>query len=266
MKQPILPLFALLMATSSALSASELERLKALCAEQERQIRHLEIKVAELSNTPPPPSNPIVQGNAQEITSATYTVKSGDSIDKIARELGTNVSTLTKLNRMKSDSLIHPGQKLKIPSNTSAEPIAATSSAGNNATHTVVAGDTFYKIASKNGLSVDALLAANPNVKAQALRIGQKIQLGVSQPAVAREAVTPNDVPSIPAPIVNAPAKVEEPRISEKPILIEQEITYAEFAAKHNTSTTRLDEINGYSLEPSTILARGSEIYVPVQP
>jgi LysM repeat protein len=262
MKQAILPLLALLTATSSTLSASELERLQALCAEQERQIRQLEIKVAELSNTPPPQSNPVVQGKSQEIASGTYTVKSGDSIDKIAREHGTNVSALSKLNRMKSDSRIHPGQKLKIPSKTS----AATPSAGNAATHTVEAGDTFYKIASKHRLSVDALLAANPNVKPQALRIGQKIQLGASQPEASKEVVPLNEVPSIPAPIVNTPPKVEEARISEKPILIEQEITYAEFAAKHHTSTTRLDEINGYSLEPSTILARGSEIYVPVQP
>lgn len=259
MKQAFLSLSALLTVTGSTLSATELERLQALCAEQERQIRQLEIKVAELSNTSSPTINPIVQSKAHEDASGTYTVKSGDSIDKIAHEHGTNVSTINKLNRMKIGSRVHPGQKLKIPSKASVEPSATNPIAGNAVTHTVVSGDTFYKIASKHGLSVDALLAANPNVKPQALRIGQKIQLGVSQPEASKEVVPLNEVPSI-------PSKLEEARISEKPILIEQEITYAEFAAKHHTSTTRLDEINGYSLEPSTILARGSEIYVPVQP
>ena len=44
----------------------------------------------------------------------TYTVRSGDSLWKIAKKSGTSVETLRLANRMRSNR-IYPGQKLKIP-------------------------------------------------------------------------------------------------------------------------------------------------------
>ena len=58
----------------------------------------------------------------------------------------------------------------------------------------------------------------------------------------------------------------QKPRASERPVRIDKEITYGQFAAKHNTSTRRLDELNGLELDPSTVLAQGSELYIPAQP
>lgn len=43
-----------------------------------------------------------------------YTVKKGDSIDKIARRYKCSNNSLMKANGLKSD-LIHPGKKLRIP-------------------------------------------------------------------------------------------------------------------------------------------------------
>jgi LysM repeat protein len=44
-------------------------------------------------------------------------------------------------------------------------------------TYTVEPGDSPYSIAQANGIEVDDLLAANPDVDANALRVGQKLKL-----------------------------------------------------------------------------------------
>ena len=49
-------------------------------------------------------------------------------------------------------------------------------------------------------------------------------------------------------------------------ITIDGEMTYADFAAKHGTNTERLNELNGLDLANATVLAKGSELYVPAQP
>ncbi|NBD38568.1 MAG: LysM peptidoglycan-binding domain-containing protein, partial [Verrucomicrobia bacterium] len=43
-----------------------------------------------------------------------YTVKSGDSLARIARELGSTVNWIRNANRLTSD-IIYPGQELFIP-------------------------------------------------------------------------------------------------------------------------------------------------------
>jgi hypothetical protein len=49
-------------------------------------------------------------------------------------------------------------------------------------------------------------------------------------------------------------------------VTIEGEMTYGEFAAKHGTDTSRLNDLNGLDLTTATVLAKGSELYVPAQP
>lgn len=48
-----------------------------------------------------------------------YTVKKGDTLSGIASKYKTTVSVLAKLNNIKNVNLIHPGQKIKLPSATS---------------------------------------------------------------------------------------------------------------------------------------------------
>ena len=49
-------------------------------------------------------------------------------------------------------------------------------------------------------------------------------------------------------------------------VTIEGEMTYGEFAATHGTDTARLNDLNGLDLTHATVLAKGSELYVPAQP
>jgi hypothetical protein len=45
--------------------------------------------------------------------------------------------------------------------------------------------------------------------------------------------------------------------------MIETEMTYASFATQHGTDTGRLNDLNGLDLTDATVLAKGSELYVP---
>ncbi len=271
-------LLALLATTGPLLSATELERLRAKCAEQEMQISDLELKISRLTDTPPPSRNtaPDVApaSNSEPVGKpATYTVKAGDSIDRIARKTGVPVSTLTKLNGLKADSIIHPGQSIKLPGNSevASKPPVKAATGPEIRTHTVQSGETYYKIALKYGVSVDDLIAANPNINHKALRVGQKINVSKPVKEIAKKAPTaPEPGPSLSStasiPISNTPVAVEKPRASDRPIRIEKEITYGQFAKNHNTTPSRLDELNGLELDPSTVLAQGSELYIPAQP
>ena len=272
MKTHLASLVVVLASTGSLMSATETDRLRALCAEQEMQLRQLEEKIAQLIDTPPPsrpaPSVPSASTEASDTKSVfedtTYTVKSGDSMERIARDHGTTASALAKLNGLKEDCIIHPGQKLKVPGKT-AVATNQPAPANESRTHTVATGETFYKISTQYGVSVDELIAMNPSVNHKSLRVGQKIKVDRTKTAVAK-AATPSLASSPSIPILNNPAPIEKPRTSPRPHLIEKEITYGQFAAKHNTTTRRLDELNGLKLDPSTVLAKGSELYIPAQP
>jgi hypothetical protein len=70
-----------------------------------------------------------------------------------------------------------------------------------------------------------------------------------------------------------APAAAEETKSTpDKPekkirsVMIEGEMTYGDFAATHGTDTNRLNDLNGLDLTQTTVLAKGSELYVPAQP
>lgn len=299
-----LPLLAaaLFLGSPIAGASTELELLQDRCSEQERQIRQLEeenSRLKSLMNTAA--STPVARTSsapeskapavAEKAAAPSYgSVRAGDTLSKIAKRHGTTPETLIKLNKLKNPSLIRPGQKLLLPGKASAPAPRQSGPAGGS--HIVKTGETFYSIARKHGIGVDALEAANPAVKAAALRPGQTLQLARSTPpakdisvvrAVAEKvaapapaakaslststasAVTKLDSASAPTPLAGASQTVASaPRI--KSVLVTEETDFGAFAAAHGTTTEKLNALNGHSLKPSTVLAKGSEFYVPAQP
>src|SRR5687768_14667194 len=86
------------------------------------------------------------------------TVVSGDTLLKIANRCGTTVSALQRANaEIGSGSLIFPGQVLQLPG-------AILGTDGGYFIYIVARGDTLRIIASRFGTTVDALLAANPEI------------------------------------------------------------------------------------------------------
>ena len=298
---------SLVLGSPTAFAKSELETLRSLCQEQKRQINELEEANERLRSdgreAPAAPAKPAAVAKPDTAAGATssYTVKAGDNFEKIARKVGTNPQKLAKSNGMKTSSIIHPGQKLKVPSVAAAAPsqVAAVKDASPKIsvkTHKVASGETLFSISKKHGMSTEALVAANPKVKAASLRPGQVVSLGGDAPATtmisapartktppavektptpsptretpAVSSVTPAapEITSTPAPAAETAAPAAAPEKKIRPITIEGEMTYGEFATKHGTSAERLNALNGLDLTTATILAKGSELYVPAQP
>ena len=104
----------------------------------------------------------------------TYTVKSGDSLSKIAKSYGTTVSKIKSANNLTSDFL-KIGQELLIPvEDTKVEEKETDEPAGIN--YVVVKGDNLYTIANKYGVSVNDIKTLN-NLKSNSLQIGQVLKI-----------------------------------------------------------------------------------------
>ncbi len=325
---------SLVLTTPTLLAKSELETLRALCKEQERQIHLLEDENAKLRSIEPPSrskastetpvSKPVGKAEIAKAaepapaaaSATTYTVKAGDSFGKIARKVGTTPEKLAKANGLKITAMIRPGQKLKVPGTTAPATVVASKSASTPAapapvassskTHKVMEGETFYSISRKHGISTEKLIAANPTVKPSALRPGQMVSLVSNSsatttiaaertsnesrsapapvakvPAAAPRNIPVSTPPPAPAPAATTPAPDSAPAaVAEKEsapvdngtqkkihaVTIDGEMTYGEFATNHGTNTERLNALNGLDLTNATVLARGSELYVPAQP
>ena len=275
---------SMVVASPVTVAKSELESLRTLCLEQKRQIQDLEATNDRLrSGDRPAAASPAAE--APQATGATYTVKAGDSLERIARKTHTSASALAKANGLKVSSIIRPGQKLKIQGRQTT-PAGATATAPRSGvkSHKVQAGETLFSISKKHGMSTEALAAANPQVKPSALRPGQFVSLSgnppatsmISAPAPQTKAPTPaprestpvaTATAAVPAPApVHEPAPAAAPEKKVRPITIDSEMTYGQFATQHGTDAERLNALNGLDLTTATILAKGSELYVPAQP
>ena len=164
--------------------------------------------------TPSVPEQPSNPGNSNSQGSATYTVKSGDSVWSIANRHGITMDQLRSWNNIKGD-LIHPGQKLVVkkgatdeltplppvenpnpPTNVGTGQKPSTS----NQTYTVKSGDSIWLIANNHGISMDQLRSWN-NIKGDFIYPGQK--LIVKKGTGSTTNPTPPTNPAKPTPPTN---------------------------------------------------------------
>ena len=101
---------------------TELETLRERCSAQEKKIRQLEQELQQLhgdqqkataSETTETSAAPVEKNSAP--TSGTYVVRDGDHVEKIAREHGCSVASLTKINGLTPSTIIRPDQRLQLP-------------------------------------------------------------------------------------------------------------------------------------------------------
>lgn len=100
------------------------------------------------------------QNNNQPPQVQIYTVKSGDSLYKIAQRYNVTVDDLKNYNNLTSN-MLRIGQVLRIPA-----------SSTSTTTYVVQPGDSLYKIAQRYNTTVDALKRKN-NLSSNDLQIGQ---------------------------------------------------------------------------------------------
>ncbi len=68
-----------------------------------------------------------VRGDQQSSSTGTYTVLAGDTLNAIARQHGSSVAQLVRLNQLSRPNQIYPGQVLRIQQTASAGQVAASS-------------------------------------------------------------------------------------------------------------------------------------------
>lgn len=93
--------------------------------------------------------------------------------------------------------------------------------AGGGSTYTIKDGDTLAGIASRLGIALDDLLAANPGVNPGTLRVGQSIKLpqnpDAPPPAAATATPAKRDATATPAPQATEPPPTEPPATEAPP-------------------------------------------------
>jgi len=136
-------------------------------------------------------------------STSTYTVKSGDTLGRIAILHSTSVANIQKLNNI-SSHIIHPGQVLKVTGTASVAPVAVATTPTpvvpanpGNSVYTIVSGDTLSGIAYRHRVTVDQIMSWN-NLTSTALRIGQKLSIGGSGEVSAVAAPSPVSAPAKP--------------------------------------------------------------------
>lgn len=179
------------------------------------------------------------------------TVKSGDTLNQIARANGTTVDALVKANGINNPNLIFVGQQLQTEGTASAaqaKPAQAPATTTNGA-YTVKAGDTLYRIAAANGTSVATLVAANNIQNLNFISVGQVLNLsGNAAPAAKQVAAQPAVTPAQPA--TPAAKQVTQPEVAPATVAptqtvapAQQTITVTTQAAETTTATTQVTPV-----------------------
>lgn len=129
------------------------------------------LKLTASSNTSNHNSSTVTTNNG------TYTVKSGDTLSKIANQFGTNYETLARLNNLSNPNRIYVGQTLKVNgtvNNTQTTVNVPTTTTGS---YTVKSGDTLSGIAAKFGTTYEALAQRNNINNPNEIYVGQVIRV-----------------------------------------------------------------------------------------
>lgn len=106
--------------------------------------------------------------NTSDFTS--YVVKNGDTLFNISQQYNIKWDLIASVNNLAEPYVLHAGQTLKIPQ--------ATTSKVPNKVYTVQAGESLSTIAKKYNITVDDIIAVNPNLqKSDLVTPGQIIKL-----------------------------------------------------------------------------------------
>ena len=194
-----------------------------------------------------------------------YTVQRGDTLYGIARRHKISMSSLRGLNPRIEDKII-VGQTISVagqipnPSIPKAVPVSTRppkstrKSISTPKPKRTSSSQTLPRSVSKNDPPAPS---TNPAVDTEKQP---------SEPASASASASA----SAPAP---APALAsEEPKPQKAPtpkkissVFVSEQVSFGDFASRHGTTTTQLNQLNGWDFKESLVLARGSEIYVPAR-
>ena len=173
-----------------------------------------------------------------------YTVKSGDTLYKIATKYNTTPQKIIDLNYLKNSNIV-PGQVLRIPETYTKEEDMYMP---NYTNYIVKKGDTLYGIAKNNNISVDTLIKDNSITNP--LNIGQILKIRIpNSNEVIEECIGPDYIPL---------------DTNQTPILTTYTVKSGDnlysIAKKYNTSASAIMFLNNL---PNTNLQIGQKLKIP---
>jgi LysM repeat protein len=99
-----------------------------------------------------------------------YQVKNGDTLFNISQKYNVRWDSISQINNLSEPYLLHAGMTLKIPQ--------ATTSKVPDKIYTIKTGETLVSIAKQFNITVDDIIAVNPNLqKSDLITVGQVIKL-----------------------------------------------------------------------------------------
>ncbi|MFP8642438.1 LysM peptidoglycan-binding and 3D domain-containing protein [Priestia aryabhattai] len=206
----------------------------------------------------------------------TYTVKSGDTLYRIAKNNGTSVQQLKDWNNL-SSHLIYVNQVLKISgtgtvSSSPSAPVQektnetqASPAPSNSKSYKVQPGDTMWSVAQRHGISISQLKQWN-NLSSNTIYINQVLQVGGQAAAQAKPSTPATTAPSAPSTSTPAPAPAQESKSVSKEITVEATAYTAYCAGCSGITATGIDLRSNpnrkvIAVDPR-VIPLGSRVYV----
>ena len=194
---------------------------------------------------------------AQVPAPAEYTIARGDTISSIAGQFGLDTAAVLELNGLQANTLIYPGQKIKLSGPATApEPAApaAPAAAAAGSVYTVKSGDTLGAIAARHGVKLSEVFGWNGLNMGSIIYPGQQIKIGGG---TAAPAPAPAPAPAAPAPA--APASVPAPASGS--YTIKSGDTLSGIAARNGVKLA--DILSANRLTMSSIIYPGQKLALP---
>lgn len=192
---------------------------------------------------------------AQPSAPAEYTIARGDTISSIAGRYGLDTYAILKLNNLQPNTVIYPGQKIKLTGSASApapsaKPAAPALASSGGSVYTVKSGDTLGAISARHGVKLSEVLSWNGLNMNSVIHPGQKIKIGSGQ-ASAPTASTP----------AAKPAPAAAPAASSGSYTVKSGDTLSAIAAKHGVKLSEILSAN--KLTMSSVIYPGNKLVIP---
>jgi LysM repeat protein len=170
-----------------------------------------------------------------------HAIAHGETLSGLAKQYHTTVGDIMRLNGMDSKSLLHIGQKIKIPTKSAKQNIVAkrnapvtkravtateipaqsqeTSTVGSTATHIVGQRETLYGISRKYNVTVDQIKEWN-HLSNNNIHEGQRLSINGSSAAVSDIVATKPEVvePVAATPVTKSSSKAASNQNNSQPV------------------------------------------------
>ncbi|UUX34386.1 LysM peptidoglycan-binding domain-containing protein [Fundicoccus culcitae] len=209
-------------------------------------------------------------------TTNTYVVKAGDTYWALSKRFGTSVADLLSLNATTSSAL-RVGQTIKVTGQTTTTPPKESTNENNNANngnnsgtqptanaYTVKAGDTYWALAQRFGVSVASLQQLN-GTTSSALRVGQSLKVPsstVANNANSNSNSNPNSNGANNSHSSNTNQQESSNNVTAGSYVVQAGDTYWALAKRYNTTVAALQSLNNAK---NSNLAIGQSLVVPGQ-